>query len=89
MAKRENGLVMDILFFGRLSDAAQNISGAKPVGVVDTDSLIKWLSDNQEGLGQELAKAGNRIAVNKVIVTDNTPLNNNDEVAFMSPLSGG
>ena len=80
---------MDILFFGRLSDVSQAISSGKPAGVVDTDSLIKWLSDNHEGLGVELAKAGNRIAVNKTIVTDNTPLNDNDEVAFMSPLSGG
>ena len=80
---------MDIFFFGRLGDAAQNISAVKPVGVVDTDSLIKWLSDNNEVLGDELAKAGNRIAVNKVIVNDNTALNDNDEVAFMSPLSGG
>jgi len=80
---------MDILFFGRLSDAAQNISAAKPQSVVDTDSLVKWLSDENAGLGGELAKAGNRIAVNKTIVTNNTPLNDNDEVAFMSPLSGG
>ena len=80
---------MDILFFGRLGDAAQNISAVKPDSVVDTDSLVKWLSDKYEGLDQELAKAGNRIAVNKTIITHNTPLNDNDEVAFMSPLSGG
>ena len=80
---------MDILFFGRLGDASQNISATKPDSVIDTVSLVKWLSDKNEGLGVELAKAGNRIAVNKTIVTDNTPLNDNDEVAFMSPLSGG
>jgi len=80
---------MDILFFGRLGDFAQTISGPRPVGVKDTDSLVAWLSRNNEGLAKELVKTGNRIAVNKVIIPDNAPLNNNDEVAFMSPLSGG
>ena len=55
----------------------------------DTDSLVAWLSLKNEGLGKELAKTGNRIAVNKVIIPDNTSLTDNDEVAFMSPLSGG
>ena len=50
---------------------------------------MAWLSLKNEGLGKELAKTGNRIAVNKVIIPDNTSLTDNDEVAFMSPLSGG
>ena len=80
---------MDILFFGRLGDFAQTISGPRPEGVKDTDSLVAWLSRNNEGLAKELAKTGNRIAVNKVIIPDNTSLTDNDEVAFMSLLSGG
>ena len=80
---------MDILFFGRLGDFAQTISGPRPEGVKDTDGLVAWLSRNNEGLANELVKTGNRIAVNKVIIPDNTSLTDNDEVAFMSPLSGG
>lgn len=80
---------MDILFFGRLGDAASNMSCPRPEGVIDTDSLTDWLSKNNEVLAVELAKAGNRIAVNKVIVSQNTPLSDEDEVAFMAPLSGG
>lgn len=81
--------MMDILFFGRFGDVASNMSCARPEGVTDTDSLTDWLSKNNEALAGELAKAGNRIAVNKTIITQNTPLSDKDEVAFMSPLSGG
>ncbi len=80
---------MDILFFGRLGDVSPNISAALPDGVSDTDSLKTWLSKNNEALATELSKTGNRIAVNKTIVNENTVLSNTDEVAFMSPLSGG
>lgn len=80
---------MDILFFGRLGDVSANISCQRPEGVCDTKSLTVWLSNRNDMLATELAKAGNRIAVNKTIVTQNTPLNDSDEVAFMSPLSGG
>ena len=80
---------MDILFFGRLGDVATNISTLLPKDVGDTDGLTKWLSKGNAALALELAKTGNRIAVNKSIVTENTALSNNDEVAYMSPLSGG
>lgn len=80
---------MDILFFGRLGDVSPNISTPLPDGVSDTDSLSLWLSGGNEALAQELAKTGNRIAVNKAIISENTALSNDDEVAFMSPLSGG
>ena len=80
---------MDIFFFGRLGDVSPNISAPLPEGVIDTDSLTAWLSNGNEALEKELSKKGNRIAVNKAIITQNTPLSHGDEVAFMSPLSGG
>jgi len=80
---------MNILFFGRLSDASDNISTPCPKGVTDTDSLIVWLSTQNPLLAKELAKPGNRIAVNKSIITANVMITDSDEVAFMSPLSGG
>jgi len=80
---------MDILFFGRLGDVASNISAPLPDGVSDTDSLTLWLSNHNEALAHELTKTGNRIAVNKAIITANTSLSDIDEVAYMSPLSGG
>jgi len=69
---------MNILFFGRLSDASDNISIPCPK-----------LSTQNPLLAKELAKPGNRIAVNKSIITANVMITDSDEVAFMSPLSGG
>jgi len=80
---------MNILFFGRLSDASANLSISCPKGVVDTDSLTIWLSGQNSQLETELTKPGNRIAVNKSIIMTNTEVTDGDEVAFMSPLSGG
>ena len=77
---------MDILFFGRLGDVSPSISSALPDGVTDTDSLKTWLSQNNDALANELSKAGNRIAVNKTIINENTALSNTDEVAFMLSL---
>jgi len=51
--------------------------------------LIVWLSTQNPLLAKELAKPGNRIAVNKSIITANVMITDSDEVAFMSPLSGG
>jgi molybdopterin converting factor small subunit len=36
-----------------------------------------------------LLKRGNRISINKNIITENVSLKDGDEIAFMSPLSGG
>jgi molybdopterin converting factor small subunit len=36
-----------------------------------------------------LLKKGNRISINKNIITGNVSLKDGDEIAFMSPLSGG
>ena len=81
--------MIEILFFGRLGDASETLRTALPLGVRDTDGLTSWLSKENPALKNELGKAGNRIAVNKVIIAENSPLKDGDEVAYMSPLSGG
>lgn len=81
--------MIEILFFGRLGDASEALRMELPQGITDTDGLTKWLSSKNARLGTELEKAGNRIAVNKTIVSENTPVNDGDEIAYMSPLSGG
>lgn len=81
--------MIEILFFGRLGDASETLRLELPQGVNDTDGLTTWLSEQNEVLGTELEKAGNRIAVNKIITSENTPLKDGDEIAYMSPLSGG
>lgn len=81
--------MIEILFFGRLGDASETLRLKLPQGVSDTEGLTAWLSEQNEGLGTELEKAGNRIAVNKTIISENAPLKDGDEIAYMSPLSGG
>jgi molybdopterin converting factor small subunit len=81
--------MIKILFFGRLGDTSETLSLELPEGVSDTEGLTRWLSKQNATLGNELQKAGNRIAVNKAIVAENTSLKDGDEIAYMSPLSGG
>jgi len=81
--------MITVLFFGRLGDASETLRMALPESVNDTDGLTTWLMENNSTLEIELKKAGNRIAVNKAIISQNTPLNEGDEIAYMSPLSGG
>ena len=81
--------MIEILFFGRLGDASETLRLDLPAGVSDTDCLTQWLSEENPALGTELAKTGNRIALNKVIISENASLKKGDEIAYMSPLSGG
>jgi len=81
--------MITVLFFGRLGDASESLRIELPANVKDVDALTTWLSEQNPTLGIELEKAGNRIAVNKVIISENTLLNEGDEIAYMSPLSGG
>ena len=81
--------MIEILFFGRLGDASENLSIDLPASVADINGLTEWLSGQNSALAVELEKAGNRVAVNKTIISENTSLKDGDEIAFMSPLSGG
>ncbi len=81
--------MIEILFFGRLGDASEALRVELPDGVVDTDGLTIWLSAKNSFLAAELQKSGNRIAVNKTIIAQNKSLKRGDEIAYMSPLSGG
>lgn len=78
-----------ILFFGRLSDASRNLKMNLPESVKTTDHLVAWLGDNNAALKTQLENPGNRIAVNKEIIKQAVPVSDTDEIAFMSPLSGG
>ncbi len=60
-----------------------------PEGVSDTQGLSAWLSAQNEALGLELAKPGNRLSINQRLVTGHEAIKDGDEIAFMSPLSGG
>lgn len=78
-----------ILFFGRLSDLSSARDLDLPSGVDSTDSLKAWLIEQDAGLADGLSGAGIFVSVNKEIKQSDAPITNDDEIAFMSALSGG
>jgi len=75
---------LQIISFGKiaefLSSQQLNVSEIK-----DTNQLKSYL----ENAFPQLATMKYKLAVNKVLVQENTPINNNDSVAIMPPFSGG
>jgi molybdopterin converting factor small subunit len=72
-----------ILFFGRLRDLAP--AGPMPPGVRDTGALRAWLGRDRP----ELLDGSIRIVVNDEIILDDRSLDDEDEIAFLPPMSGG
>jgi len=78
-----------VLFFGRLSDFSTTLNIGSEANIADTDGLTAYLAGQNQALGEALQKIGIRIAVNQIIVSGNSAIKPNDEIAYMSPLSGG
>jgi molybdopterin synthase sulfur carrier subunit len=73
-----------ILFFGQLSEII-NASELELLAINNTDELNKKLFD----LYPKLEDMKFSLAINKKIIHENTPLNNEDIVALLPPFSGG
>ncbi len=80
-----------LLFFGKLGD----IAGARtreyvlPAGVDVIDALIDAIAREDETLGAALSEKSVRFAVNETIAARDAPIHNEDEIAFLPPVSGG
>ena len=74
---------VNIIIFGRLTDIAG--SSLSLENVADTNTLVKELHN----LYPRLADAKYVIAVNKMVVNENTVLTENSTVALLPPFSGG
>ena len=75
---------LNIIIFGQIAD----ITGSNNIAlenVADTNQLIEQLSSSYPSL----ASAKYAIAVDKKIIKENTPLNNNNTIALLPPFSGG
>ena len=81
--------MITILFFGNLDDIFPTMEISLPPSVITIEDLTLWLSENMFISEKTLLKKGNRISINKNIITGNVSLKDGDEIAFMSPLSGG
>ncbi|MBL8551671.1 MAG: MoaD/ThiS family protein [Hyphomonadaceae bacterium] len=80
---------MNILFFGRLKDIARGRTFAPPVHLRTLGELRDWLAASDDLLGDALRAKGVKIALNQEIADPSRAYSPSDEIAFMSPLSGG
>ncbi len=78
-----------ILFFGRFSDLAQRMEVDLPASVTDKASLTAYLSAEIDGFAALAALHDTRISVNMLVSMAETCVSNEDEIAYMSALSGG
>lgn len=76
-----------ILFLGRLREAVgtSTLTVALPQGVRDTESLRDWLGGDHPALRENSV----RIAVNAELHPGSAPVEEDDEIAFLPPMSGG
>jgi molybdopterin synthase sulfur carrier subunit len=76
-----------VLLFGRLSDLAG--WREREVESPFLSALRAKLAAEDGVLGEALAGPGVQVALDKVIVRGDAPLNGVTEVAFLPPMSGG
>ena len=89
--RSEAKLLVKVLFFGRLVDFSENIElNVNRTEIEATPKKIRsLLSEDNVNLGKQLAAAQVLVAVNKVIVGWDYPINDGDELAFLPPVTGG
>ena len=76
-----------LLLFGRLAEQAgwRQKSIALPADVTDIAGLRAHLA----AVTPEIAAISTRAAVNRALVSETALISDNDEIAFMPPMSGG
>jgi molybdopterin synthase sulfur carrier subunit len=80
-----------VLFFGRVRDAAGQgeIAVGMPSHVHTVSDLRAWLAERDDVLAPVILSPSIRVAVDRVYCGDDGCLIGAEEIAFMSPLSGG
>ncbi|MFT3932769.1 MAG: MoaD/ThiS family protein [Chitinophagaceae bacterium] len=75
---------MQVILFGQLAEyAGSNLVSLR--GIKDTDGLVKEMNK----LYPAMQQLHYRIAVDKKIITANTILSDNNNIALLPPFSGG
>ncbi|MEX1034906.1 MAG: molybdopterin converting factor subunit 1 [Sneathiella sp.] len=83
---------MKILYFAWLKTKLQMTEETLPWSKErpDTDSLVRWMKSRGPAFAEVFSDLEVvRIAVNQEYIMGNTALNENDEVAFFPPVTGG
>lgn len=78
-----------ILFFGRFSDLSGPLEIDLPKDVDDKKKLAIYLSAFISGFVEMVEQPDTRISVNMMVAQNEVAIKNEDEIAFMSALSGG
>ena len=92
--------MIHILFFGKLADIAEQNIGSSELkyelstgeNSIDLVGLRKAITEGAPALLEELNKSSNLCAVNQELCSNSAgviKIKDGDEIAFMSPLSGG
>lgn len=76
-----------VLLFGPLQDVAG--WRERQVSAVNVSALKAALAAEDAALGAALDGTGVKVAVNQMVTREDVALNDNAEVAFLPPMSGG
>lgn len=83
--------MVKILLFGRLAELETEPS----FSIELTDSIRtagdvrRFLSEQNHTLGKALSEPQNLMALNQKIISDDAPISEEDELAFLPPVTGG
>ncbi|WP_375202810.1 MoaD/ThiS family protein [Hyphococcus sp.] len=80
-----------ILFFGKLADAAGGRSRDWPLGEATKtiDDLVSALCAKEDALASALGEKSVRFIINEMIAPRDAAISDEDEIAFLPPVSGG
>lgn len=80
-----------ILFFGKLADAAGGRARDVELGtgVQTIEDLVAALGGGEAALGEALNEKSVRCIVNEMVAERNAAIGDEDEIAFLPPVSGG
>ena len=84
--------MVKLVFLGRFREIADPglAQVALPGHVHTLAGLRDWLAKAEPALGRALESARTQVAINQAIVRDPShPIANDDEIAFLPPMSGG
>ncbi|MDF2177020.1 molybdopterin synthase sulfur carrier subunit [Aliiglaciecola sp. CAU 1673] len=81
--------MIKVLFFARLREVLGCESLELPAQFPDMGSLRQTLMSRGQDWQEFLAPGATLGAVNQTLATDDTPLQDGDEVAFFPPVTGG
>ena len=80
---------LEIAFFGRFSDILTSGSFSLPPDITKARDVAVWLSSDHPTFAEQWSRAGNRMILNGELLHGDHDLQDGDELAFLSPLSGG